>query len=226
MSELKIIEQTLAHINLVFIIFGTIGNMIAFSLLIRKNVRKYSCMRYLATLTLIDILCLYTWNFSLVYSGFTSKKIEFEGQIICRLFSFFCYFILQSSSWLICCIGMDRVITILSFKKKNKLIEILKNTKIVTISTLVAFFLINFAVLIINAEPYRELNSTLTYSNATQLSNAFNRVNLTNIPRTRSSRAEIFLHHLGHCAHRLVQSTAVFCYSGREFDVIDNDHST
>ncbi len=105
MIQLKLIEKILFIINFLFIVLGTFGNLFTFAILMRKNVRKHSCMRYLAALSIIDLFCLYTWNFSLVYSVLHNKKIEHEGAIICRFFSFFCYFILQSSSWIICSIG-------------------------------------------------------------------------------------------------------------------------
>ena len=105
MYDVKLIKKVLASVNLLFIIFGTFGNFCTFLLLMRRNIRKHSCMRYLATLCIFDLFCLYTWNFSLVYSVLKNKKIEHEGAMICRFFSFFCYFILQSSSWIICSIG-------------------------------------------------------------------------------------------------------------------------
>ena len=92
--ELQLITNILGFINFFFIVFGTFGNLISYMILIRKDVHKNSCMRYLATLCLLDIFCLYTWNLSLVYSLFTGRKIEHEGNVTCRLFSFFSYFIL------------------------------------------------------------------------------------------------------------------------------------
>jgi hypothetical protein len=152
-TELELITNILGFINFFFIIFGTFGNLISFSILMRKEVRKHSCMRYLAALCLLDILCLYTWNFSLVYSLFIKRKIEHESSIICRFFSFFCYFILQSSSWIIVMIGMDRIITIVS-KNSKKMTKWAKNTCFVTFSVVFTFFCFNFIVLINNAEKY------------------------------------------------------------------------
>lgn len=105
-QELKLIERTLATISMIVIVFGTIGNTITLLILFRKNVYKHSCMRYLAALSLLDIFCLYTWNFSIVYSMFRRRKIEHEGPLLCRFFSFYSYFILQASSWVICAIGI------------------------------------------------------------------------------------------------------------------------
>ena len=162
-TELEIITNILGFINFFFIIFGTIGNLISFVILMRKDVRQHSCMRYLATLCLLDIFCLYTWNFSLVYSLFKKKKIEHESSAICRLFSFFSYFILQSSSWIIVMIGMDRIITIIS-KNSNKITKMAKNTRFVTFAVVFTFFCFNFVVLINNADKYKPIYSNGTNS--------------------------------------------------------------
>nr|QVK45783.1 G protein-coupled receptor [Proales similis] len=152
--DVKTAERVLAITNLVFIVFGVVGNLIAFALLMRPNVRKFSCMRYLAVLTLTDIGCLFTWNFTLVYSFFRGKKIEHENALLCRLFSFYCYFMLQTSSWMICSIGMDRIVTVLSVSKTNCLVRTAKNTRIVSLAVFLIFFLVNSPVLIFNAEPF------------------------------------------------------------------------
>jgi hypothetical protein len=157
MYDVKIVLQVLATLNFLFIIFGTIGNLCTFVLLMRPNIRKHSCMRYLATLCIFDMLCLYTWNFSLVYQVlFTGKKIEFEGAIQCRLFAFYSYFILQSSSWIICWIGMDRIITLLCKSSTSKTSKLAKNNKLVTSVILFIFFCFNFIVVINNAKPFDE----------------------------------------------------------------------
>lgn len=168
MQDYQFIQKILASLNFLFIVFGTIGNFGTFLLLMRKNIRKHSCMRYLATLCIFDLLCLYTWNFSLVYQVlFTKRKIEFEGPIICRLFSFYSYFILQSSSWIICWIGMDRIITLLCKSSTSKISKFAKNNQLITSIILSIFFCFNFVVLIKNAVPYVEVfnaNSTIFYN--------------------------------------------------------------
>jgi hypothetical protein len=154
MMDLNLVERILPMMNFSFIIFGTLGNILTFFLLIQKNVRKHSSMRYLAALSLVDTLCLYTWNFSIVYQFFTNKKIEHVNEICCRLFSFFSYSILQSSSWIICAIGFDRLLTFI-FKKDNALTRLIHNTKFLIAINVVVIFMFNFIVVVINAEPNR-----------------------------------------------------------------------
>ena len=148
-SAVRNTDRVLSMMNFSFIIFGTLGNLITFFLLLRKNVRKHSSMRYLAALCLVDTCCLYTWNFSNIYKIFRHKKIEHENAIICRLFAFYSYFILQASSWLIVAIGFDRLLTFL-FKKENKLTKLIHNTKFLIAFTLISIALFNFVVLINN----------------------------------------------------------------------------
>ena len=52
MIELKLVEKILAFINIFFIIFGTGGNLFTFGILMRKNVRKHSCVSYRLVLVL------------------------------------------------------------------------------------------------------------------------------------------------------------------------------
>lgn len=173
MYDLKLINIILASLNFLFIIFGTIGNICTVFLLMRKSIRKHSCMRYLATLCTFDFLCLYTWNFSTVYRDlFTGIRIEFQGSIICRLFSFYSYFILQCSSWVICWIGMDRIITLLSRSTTSRISRLAKNNKLVTFVIIIIFFSFNLIVIIKNAEPYAETSKNLTeFNNSTNFFN-------------------------------------------------------
>jgi hypothetical protein len=151
-------ERGLVMISFSLIIFGTLGNLMTFFLLLRKNVRKHSSMRYLAALCLVDTCCLYTWNFSGVYKFFVNKKIEHESAIVCRLFAFYSYFILQASSWLIVAIGFDRLLTFL-FKKANSLTRLIHNTKFLIASNLVFIAVFNFVVLVNNAVPTDSANA-------------------------------------------------------------------
>jgi hypothetical protein len=218
MYDVKLIKKVLASVNLLFIIFGTIGNFCTFLLLMRRNIRKHSCMRYLATLCIFDLFCLYTWNFSLVYRDlFTNIKIEFEGPTICRLFSFYSYFILQSSSWVICWIGMDRIITLLCKSSTSKISKLAKNNKLVTSLILSLFFLFNFVVLILNAEPYLDDSDSMTTSFNFTNTRSFNQTqnkNNTN-KRTFSCYSPVEFYKIWDIVHITMYSilpfTIIFC---------------
>lgn len=164
-------EKLISSINLFFTIFGFIGNLLTFIILIRKNLRNNNYIKYLASLCIVDIFCLFTWNFSLVYQDLispTRKRIEFESALVCRLFAFISYYTLQSSSWLMCAIGMDRVYSLLSRKhnlRQNSCLSQLnpfRNPLVTIFLILGTLFFFNFVVLVNNAEPFVDLNLNST----------------------------------------------------------------
>ena len=171
-------------INFAFVVFGTVGNLFTFFILMRKNLRTvYSYTRYLSALCIIDILCLYNWNFTFIYQDILSsdkKRIEYYTPLSCRIFSFIAYSSLQLSSWIMCVIGIDRIILLVSMKK-NKPANSIENKKnifdwlkkinpfqsslLVVILLTVIIFSVNLVVLIKNAEPY--VNHKANSSNQT-----------------------------------------------------------
>ena len=56
-----IIEKNLSILPVFLMIFGTLGNSIAFYVLTRKKLRAQSTMLYFASLTVMDTLSLYQW---------------------------------------------------------------------------------------------------------------------------------------------------------------------
>ena len=181
-NELNSAFLIISIVNLVIVIFGTIGNLFTFLILMRKNLRtNYSYTRYLSALCIIDILCLYNWNFSIIYSDvFKLKRIEFYSPASCRIFSYFAYSSLQISSWIMCVIGIDRIVLLLSTKRNktesSRVFEWLKKinpfqSTIAVISILIVLIMsINIIVLIKNAEPYIEnrTNSSNKTTNSTR----------------------------------------------------------
>lgn len=180
MVNVKLVDSIVSGVNFFLIIFGTVGNLLTFLILIRKNLRtNYSYIRYLIALCILDIASLYTWNFSQVYQDLFSSnraKIEFLGAEICRVFAFISYYFLQTSSWLLCAIGMDRIYTLFSSTSRKTTFEdergcnlintcksffaiifkTLHNTSITTAIIMITLFFFNLVVLINNAEPYFE----------------------------------------------------------------------
>ncbi len=79
----------------------------------------------------------------------------YKGPIICRIFSFHSYFTLQVSSWIIICIGIERIV-IITTKKSNLFTKLAKNNILITFLITAIFFCINAVVLINNAAPFNE----------------------------------------------------------------------
>jgi hypothetical protein len=179
-DELKPAYLIISIINLVFVVFGTIGNLFTFFVLIRKNLRTvYSYTRYLSALCIIDIICLYNWNFSLIYADvFQKMKIEFYSPLSCRIFSYIAYSSLQLSSWIMCVIGIDRIILLVSAKKSKtvnsnkfkwlKKINPFQSTVAIVSILTVVIMLFNILVIIINAEPYVDKNSKNNMTNSSE----------------------------------------------------------
>jgi hypothetical protein len=89
---------------LLLIILGTICNITTFTILLRRNMRKHTCMRCLAILALADMLVLYQWNLNTYFKYNLSKPpfyrdLEELTVINCRIVSFFAFFSLQTSAW-------------------------------------------------------------------------------------------------------------------------------
>jgi hypothetical protein len=61
------IESKLSILPFVFMLAGTLGNMLAFYVLTRKKLRSQSTMLYFATLTIMDTISLYQWYFQKNY---------------------------------------------------------------------------------------------------------------------------------------------------------------
>ena len=176
------VNKTISIINFIFVVFGTVGNLFTFCILMRKNLRKiYSYTRYLSALCIIDIVCLYNWNFTYIYQDiFSSDKmrLEFYSPLSCRLFSYNAYSSLQLSSWIICVIGMDRIILLIKMKKSkiknpNNSIDTRKSTfewfykinpfqstVLVLIVVSVIIYATNLFVLINNGELHASKNHT------------------------------------------------------------------
>jgi len=93
---------------------GTVFNITSFTIMVRKNIRKYACMRYLAFLSLVDLIVLYQWNLNTFFKYNLSvapeyKDLEEISLIWCRYISFMAFSTLQLSSWILSLVSFDRV---------------------------------------------------------------------------------------------------------------------
>lgn len=94
--------------SLIWIIFGTIGNLLTLLVLCKQRMRKHSTFTYLTILSLCDTLVLYFGLFRdyLVYK----YKIDVDGDYLCKFHVFFFYFVLHMASWLLVAVNIDRLI--------------------------------------------------------------------------------------------------------------------
>lgn len=71
------------------------------------------------------------------------------------MFAFHSYFTLQVSSWIIICIGIERIV-IITTKKATLFTKLAKNNILITFLISFIFLIINFVVLFKNATPFVE----------------------------------------------------------------------
>ena len=92
------------------LIFGSLGNLLSFCVLLRANMRKYSTFCYLACLALVDIGVIITFCINFISLYHFNYDIQNEP-FTCKLFAFSIYFLPQYSSWILVAVSIDRVIS-------------------------------------------------------------------------------------------------------------------
>lgn len=79
------------EISLIWIIFGTVGNLISIIILSMPKMRKHSTFTYLTVLAMCDTLVLY---FGLLRDFLVSKyKLDVNGDLFCKFHVFSFYFV-------------------------------------------------------------------------------------------------------------------------------------
>jgi hypothetical protein len=114
----RIIHVLQDEIALLWIIFGTIGNILSLMVLLRKKMRIHSTFTYLTLLALCDTFVLY---FGLLRDYLVNNyDTHVYGDFLCKMHVFFFYFVLHMASWLLVAVNIDRLIaaSFLSLSKK------------------------------------------------------------------------------------------------------------
>jgi hypothetical protein len=164
-------ERILSIYTIILILVGTCCNLTSFVVMLGKNIRKYSCMRYLAILSLVDVIVLYQWNLNSFYKYFLTKPPHFidldELSVFwCRWISYFAFSSLQMSSWLLALVSLDRVMIFYSRWWKKNMTEP-KRVNLIILFLFVVIFGLNSHILFLNG--YKLVSST--QFNETQASN-------------------------------------------------------
>jgi len=98
--------------SIFLLIVGTFGNILSFIIFSQGTLRKSSTFRYLALLSLMDLLVLYSGLLDLFltieYGGAFSLRTL--NPITCRLHTFITYWSQHSSSWILSFISVDRAV--------------------------------------------------------------------------------------------------------------------
>jgi hypothetical protein len=160
-------ELYLSYYAMFLIILGTICNIFTFLIMNTKTLKKFTCMRILAALSLSDLVVLYQWNFNTFYeynlsSPPTYKDIEELSLFGCRLLSYLAFSSLQTSAWLLSLVSLDRVMVVYSSWWK---VNMTKSKRIdsLIVSIIIFIFSINFHILFLNG--YIEFDSKTNMEN-------------------------------------------------------------
>lgn len=162
-------ERYLSYYALLIMIVGTIFNLISFLVMQRKNLKKYSCMRVLSILALVDTLVLYQWNLNSFYKyNFSQppdyKDLEDTSIFWCRWITYFAFSSLQLSSWLLTLVSIDRVMIIYSYAWKTQISNKPKRVNLLISLLVVSIMLLNSHIIFLCGYqiPVNLTNATLS----------------------------------------------------------------
>ena len=92
---------TSVGLSSVFILFGTIGNIYLFCKHIRQPFNSDPTFMLLAFMRIADLISLYGWNLKYLLNPFLSVDNETYSVLSCKLTSFFQFFGLKLSAWIL-----------------------------------------------------------------------------------------------------------------------------
>jgi hypothetical protein len=97
-------------IPLIYIVVGTLGNLLCVVILLRKQNRKTSTNVYLIFLCIMDTLSLYQWNLKYIVYEFTGGKQQITDQslFLCKMGEFLPFYTLHTSAMFLTLVSLDR----------------------------------------------------------------------------------------------------------------------
>lgn len=105
---------------LVGLFVGSIGNCLSFIVFTQKQLRKYSTFRYLAYLSIVDLIVLYLGLGNIILRDYFVFDIRGKNLFSCKFHTFFTYVSTQLSSWILTLVSIDRAIacTVIRLNKR------------------------------------------------------------------------------------------------------------
>ncbi len=122
---------------IIFLIFGTVSNIMSILVFMRQEMRKYSSFVYFGILNIINLALIYVTIMRVILEFNFKIDIRSINIFTCKLHVFLTYFLGHLSSLMICTISIDRVISVVFLNKA----KVLCTPKIALISTLCLIFL-------------------------------------------------------------------------------------
>ncbi|CAF3028579.1 unnamed protein product [Rotaria sp. Silwood2] len=105
---------------LICLFVGSIGNSLSFIVFKQKQLRKHSTFRYLAYLSIVDLIVLYLGLGYIILRDYFSFDIRVQNLFLCKFHTFLTYVTTQLSSWILTIVSIDRAIacTVMQLNKR------------------------------------------------------------------------------------------------------------
>jgi hypothetical protein len=99
---------------------GSIGNSLSFIVFTQKQLRTHSTFRYLAYLSIVDLIVLYLGLGNLILRDYFNIDIRDQNLFLCKFHIFLTYVTTHLSSWILTIVSIDRAIacTIVQLNKR------------------------------------------------------------------------------------------------------------
>jgi hypothetical protein len=95
---------------LVCLFVGSVGNSLSFIVFTQKQLRRHSTFRYLAYLSIIDLIVLYLGLGHIILRDYFLFDIRVQNLFLCKFHTFLTYVTTQLSSWILTIVSIDRAI--------------------------------------------------------------------------------------------------------------------
>jgi hypothetical protein len=95
---------------LVCLFVGSVGNSLSFIVFTQKQLRRHSTFRYLAYLSIIDLIVLYLGLGHIILRDYFLFDIRVQNLFLCKFHTFLTYVTTQLSSWVLTIVSIDRAI--------------------------------------------------------------------------------------------------------------------
>jgi len=105
---------------LVCLFVGSIGNSLSFIVFTQKQLRTHSTFRYLAYLSIVDLIVLYLGLGNILLRDYFFFDIREQNLFLCKFHTFLTYVTTQLSSWILTIVSIDRAIacTVVQLNKR------------------------------------------------------------------------------------------------------------
>ena len=105
---------------LICLFIGSIGNSLSFIVFTQKQLRTHSTFRYLAYLSIVDLIVLYVGLGQLIIRDFFHIDIREQNLFLCKFHTFVTYVATHLSSWILTIVSIDRAVacTVVQLNKR------------------------------------------------------------------------------------------------------------